>query len=81
LDSIFYEGAGIWSQRQCFVPRQQELNYFGEEWESFKHSLRIWQFCNYAFHSDENSKGKHYKLEEPKRGKHDSDPDMQNSIH
>jgi hypothetical protein len=33
------------------------------------HSLRIWQFCNDAFHADKNARVKHYKLEEIEREK------------
>jgi hypothetical protein len=42
------------------------------------HSLRIWHFRNEAFHGDENTQVKRYKLEELEREKHVSRTDTQN---
>jgi hypothetical protein len=49
----YFEGAGLQSQGQHFVARQQELNYFGEEWEgleqqayeAYKHPVFFYYLC------------------------------------
>jgi hypothetical protein len=53
----------------------KKLDLRAQEWGPkfitalWDHSLRIWQFCNDAFHGDANTQVKRYKLEELKREK------------
>jgi hypothetical protein len=74
---IIYKGrlSHKWQRFATAHVRSKHLDLRSQEWipklvtAMWGHSLRIWQFRNYAFQPDTNAHVKHYKLEELERGK------------